>query len=86
MPTSNGGHHGSNGHGHGHGGPLPPDGMYHVSDSINGINDGIGEKVNSDERSLEEGDGGRNSGSGSSDETAAAGVGLYRRLPSSTCV
>ena len=84
MPTSNGGHHGSNGHGHG-GGPLPPDGMYHVSDSINGINDGIGEKVNSDEGLG--GDGGRNSGSGSSDEAAApAGVGLYRRLPSSTCV
>ena len=78
LPNGNGmGHHhgGLNG-----GGPLPPDGMYHVSDSISGIGgDGIGEKVNS-----------RNSSSGSDENVAGAagatGVGLYRRLPSSTIV
>ena len=78
MPTSNGHHHG---HGH-NGGPLPPDGMYHVSDSISGIGaDGIGEKVNGSGRSCDGDSNDENSGG-----AAASGVGLYRRLPSSTCV
>ena len=78
MPTGNGlnglgGHGGHNGHnGLNGGGPLPPDGMYHVSDSIAG-GDGIGEKVNI-------------VGGSDGSEESATGVGLYRRLPSSTCV
>ncbi len=63
-------------------GPLPPDGMYHVSDSINGLNGGAGghgepgliaDKVSA---------GGDSGGGGDGD----GGVGQYRRLPSSTCV
>lgn len=64
-------------------GPLPPDGMYHVNDSINGIHDSsmggsglIADKVREETAEAED-DGCCNEDEGSN---------KYRRLPSSTCV